>query len=308
MRAPFAARHFQPGQFFRLQNFETYAQKRNGTTLAMEGIALTGAANDPERGLLSVIVLEMGGSSRLCALLQPGEPVVLMGPTGTPTEIPKDETILLAGGGLGNAVLFSIARALKNNGCRVVYFAGYKKAADVFKRDEIEAGTDQVIWSVDAGEPVHPRRPQDLGFVGNIVQAMQWYASPAEGTVRQFDLRNATRLIAIGSDGMMRAVKDARHGVLAPHLNPEHVGIGSINSPMQCMMKQVCAQCLQRHVDPITGKESFVFSCFDQDQHLDRVDFTNLRARLRQNTVLEKLSNLWLTRVLAEESRGTINA
>ena len=76
---------------------------------------------------------------------------------------------------------------------------------------------------------------------------------------------------------------------------------------MQCMMKQVCAQCLQRHVDPITGKESFVFSCFDQDQHLDRVDFTNLRARLRQNTVLEKLSNLWLTRVLAEESRGTIS-
>jgi NAD(P)H-flavin reductase len=300
VRAPFAARHFQPGQFFRLQNYETYAQKRNGTTLAMEGIALTGAANDPERGLLSVIVLEMGGSSRLCALLQPGEPVVLMGPTGTPTEIPKDETILLAGGGLGNAVLFSIARALKNNGCRVVYFAGYKKAADVFKRDEIEAGTHQVIWSVDAGAPVDPRRPQDLGFVGNIVQAIQWYASPAEGTVRQFDLRNATRLIAIGSDGMMRAVKDARHGVLAPHLHPEHVGIGSINSPMQCMMKQVCAQCLQRHVDPVTGKESFIFSCFDQDQHLDRVDFTNLRARLRQNTVLEKLSNLWLTRVLAE--------
>jgi NADPH-dependent glutamate synthase beta subunit-like oxidoreductase/NAD(P)H-flavin reductase len=298
VRAPFAARHFKPGQFFRLQNFESYAQKRNGTTLAMEGIALTGASTDPERGLLSVIVLEMGGSSRLCAFLKPGEPVVLMGPTGTPTEIPKDETVLLAGGGLGNAVLFSIARALKDNGCRVVYFAGYKKAADVFKRDEIEAGTDQVIWSVDAGEPIAQRREHDLQFVGNIVQAMQWYASES----RMFDLRNATRLIAIGSDGMMRAVKDARHGVLAPHLHPKHVGIGSINSPMQCMMKQVCAQCLQRHVDPVTGKESFVFSCFDQDQHLDRVDFTNLRARLRQNTVLEKLSNLWLTRVLAGES------
>jgi NADPH-dependent glutamate synthase beta subunit-like oxidoreductase/NAD(P)H-flavin reductase len=308
VRAPFAARHFKPGQFFRLQNFETYAPKYNGTTLAMEGIALTGAAADPESGLLSVIVLEMGGSSRLCMLLQPGEPVVLMGPTGTPTEIPKDETVLLAGGGLGNAVLFSIARALKENGCKVVYFAGYKKAADVFKRDEIEAGTDQVIWSVDAGDPIEPRREQDLKFVGNIVQAMLWYATSANGTSPMFDLRHATRLIAIGSDGMMRAVKDARHGVLAPYLDPAHVGIGSINSPMQCMMKQVCAQCLQRHVDPVTGKESFVFSCFDQDQHLDRVDFTNLRARLRQNTVLEKLSNLWLTRVLAQENRGTISA
>jgi len=261
----------------------------------MEGIALTGAWTDPERGLLSLIILEMGGSSRLCASLQPGEPVVVMGPTGAPTEIPKNETVLLAGGGLGNAVLFSIARALKDNGCRVLYFAGYKKAADVFKRDEIEAGTDQVIWSVDAGDPILPRRPQDRAFVGNIVQSMLAYAQDDP----MFELRSAQRIIAIGSDGMMRAVKEARHGVLAVYLDEKHVGIGSINSPMQCMMKQVCAQCLQRHVDPATGKESFVFSCFNQDQHLDEVDFINLRARLRQNTVVEKLTNLWLTRLLA---------
>ncbi|HEX7418997.1 MAG TPA: FAD-dependent oxidoreductase [Thermoanaerobaculia bacterium] len=302
VRAPFAAKKFEPGQFFRLQNFEAFAPQIDGTRLAMEGIALTGAWTKPDEGLLSMIILEMGGSSRLCAMLQPGEPVVVMGPTGAPTEIPRNETILLLGGGLGNAVLFSIAKALKDNGCRVVYFAGYKKAVDVFKRDEIEAGTDQVIWAVDAGEPISPRRPQDLGFVGNIVQAIAWYASEK----REFDLRHATRIIAIGSDGMMRAVKDARHGVLAPFLNPDHIGVGSINSPMQCMMKQVCAQCLQRHVDPKTGKESFVFSCFNQDQHLDEVDFVNLRARLRQNTVLEKLTNLWLTRCLTSQQQTTV--
>jgi NADPH-dependent glutamate synthase beta subunit-like oxidoreductase/NAD(P)H-flavin reductase len=296
VRAPFASQHFEPGQFFRLQNFEAHAPVVDGTSLTMEGIALTGAWTDPERGLLSLIVLELGGSSRLCAQLKIGEPVVVMGPTGAPTEIPRNEKVLLAGGGLGNAVLFSIARAFKLNGCKVVYFAGYKKKDDVFKRDEIEAGTDQVIWSVDAGDPIAPRRPQDRGFTGNIVQSMLAYAQNAP----EFDLRKVNRLIAIGSDGMMRAVKDARHGVLAPYLNDQHVGIGSINSPMQCMMKQVCAQCLQRHVDPITGKESFVFSCFNQDQHLDEVDFTNLRARLRQNTVVEKMTNLWLTRLLAK--------
>ncbi len=301
VRAPFAAQHFEPGQFFRLQNFEANAPVIDGTRLTMEGIALTGAWTDPERGLLSLIVLELGGSSRLVALLKPGEPVVVMGPTGAPTEIPRNETVLLAGGGLGNAVLFSIARAFKENGCKVVYFAGYKKASDVFKRDEIEAGTHQVIWSVDAGDPIAPRRPQDRGFTGNIVQSMLTYAQ----TNPEFDLRNVQRLIAIGSDGMMRAVRDARHGVLAPHLNPGHVGIGSINSPMQCMMKQVCAQCLQRHVDPKTGKESFVFSCFNQDQPLDTVDFNNLRARLRQNTVVEKMTNLWLTRLLAKAQQQT---
>jgi hypothetical protein len=33
---------------------------------------------------------------------------------------------------------------------------------------------------------------------------------------------------------------------------------------------------------------------------MDEVDFINLRARLRQNTVLEKLTNLWLTRLLTK--------
>jgi hypothetical protein len=112
-------------------------------------------------------------------------------------------------------------------------------------------------------------------------------------------LDQVTRIIAIGSDRMMNAVRQARHGVLQPYLQPTHVGIGSINSPMQCMLKEVCAQCLQRHVDPVTGREEFVFSCYNQDQELDRVDFDNLFARLRQNSVQEKLSNLWLDRVLS---------
>src|SRR5207302_4027526 len=75
VRAPIAARKFEPGQFFRLQNFETHSMRLDGTTLQMEGIALTGAWTDPARGLLSLNILEMGGSSRLCAYLQPGEPV-----------------------------------------------------------------------------------------------------------------------------------------------------------------------------------------------------------------------------------------
>src|ERR1700692_4835384 len=138
VRAPMAARAFQPGQFYRLQNYESLAPRADGTTLAMEGLALTGASVDRDKGLLSTIVLEMGGSSDLCALLQPGEPVVLMGPTGTPTELPKGETVLLAGGGLGNAVLFSIGAAFREAGSRVLYFAGYKLVQDRYKVPEIE--------------------------------------------------------------------------------------------------------------------------------------------------------------------------
>jgi len=303
VKAPAAARHFHPGQFYRLQNFERRSPHvhvdDHVSAMLMEGIALTGAWVDREKGLLSLITLEMGVSSRLCAYLRPGEPVVVMGPTGTPTEIPEGSAVLLAGGGLGNAVLFSIAKALKAQGNRVIYFAGYRNGADLFKREEIESSTDQVVWATDMGVEIAPSRPQDAHYRGNIVQAMVAYAEGKLGPIA-VPLNEVTRIIAIGSDRMMNAVRLARHGVLQPYLNPAHVGIGSINSPMQCMMKEVCAQCLQRHVDPATGREEFIFSCYNQDQELDRVDFANLHARLRQNSVQEKLSNLWFAHMLAE--------
>jgi hypothetical protein len=66
------------------------------------------------------------------------------------------------------------------------------------------------------------------------------------------------------------------------------------------MMKEVCAQCLQTHRDPLTGKESVVFSCFNQDQPLDHVDFTVLRNRLTQNGVQEKLTAQWIDRCLRQ--------
>ncbi|MGH8431712.1 MAG: FAD-dependent oxidoreductase, partial [Solimonas sp.] len=255
-----AARNFEPGQFYRLQNYEAHSKKADGTLLTMEGLALTGAWVDKEKGLLSLITLEMGGSSDLCALLAPGEPVIVMGPTGTPTEIEPGETVVLAGGGLGNAVLFSIGQAFRRAGSKVLYFAGYKKTSDRYKIEEIEAAADVVVWACDEAPGFAVDRPQDKAVVANIVEAMRRYAAGELGE-QPIPFTAADRIVAIGSDGMMNAVRLARHGVLKPYLKPDHRALGSINSPMQCMMKEICAQCLQLHKDPQTGKESVVFSC-----------------------------------------------
>jgi NAD(P)H-flavin reductase len=314
VRAPAAARAFRPGQFYRLQNYEMHAEQVRDsapsplegegrgegwgrTTLAMEGLAMTGAWTDPEQGLVALIVLEMGGSSDLCALLKPGEPVVLMGPTGTPTDIPANTTVALVGGGLGNAVLFSIGAALRAAGTKVLYFAGYKRTEDRYYVGRIEAASDAVVWCCDEAPGFTADRPQDRAFVGNIVQGMAAYARGNLGE-QPVPLADATHMLVIGSDGMMAAVGAARHGVLAPHLKPGHTAVGSINSPMQCMMKEVCAQCLQPHLDPATGERTVVFSCFNQDQALDRVDFPALNERLRQNGAQEKLTAQWIDRAL----------
>jgi NADPH-dependent glutamate synthase beta subunit-like oxidoreductase/NAD(P)H-flavin reductase len=302
IRAPLAAEKFQPGQFYRLQNFESLSPMAEGTRMQMEGLALTGAWVDRAKGLVSTIVLEMGGSSDLCAMLEKGEPVILMGPTGTPTEIEPGETVVLCGGGLGNAVLFSIGQAFRAAGSKVLYFAGYKKVVDRYKIEEIESAADVVVWCCDEQPGFEPRRPQDRSFVGNIVQAMDAYASGRLGE-RVLRMEDADRLIAIGSDRMMAAVARARHDVLKPHMKAAHVAIGSINSPMQCMMKEICAQCLQPHRDAVTGETSWVFSCFNQDQLLDSVDFSALNERLKQNSLAEKLTAKWIRHCMADLKR-----
>ncbi len=299
VHAPLAARQFRPGQFYRLQNFESSAPKTEGSTLTMEGLALTGASVDVARGLLSTIVLEMGGSSDLCVELKPGEPIVLMGPTGTPTEIPANETVVLVGGGLGNAVLFSIGQAMRKAGSRVLYFAGYKRMIDRYRIEDIEAASDVVVWCCDEEPGFVPTRPGDRRFVGNIVQSMTAYAAGELGE-QVIPFKNADRIIAIGSDRMMAAVARARHDALKPYLKAQHQALGSINSPMQCMMKEICAQCLQPHVDPQTGKTSYVFSCFNQDQPLDCVDWKALDQRLKQNSTQEKLTAEWLDHCLVK--------
>jgi NADPH-dependent glutamate synthase beta subunit-like oxidoreductase/NAD(P)H-flavin reductase len=307
VKAPMAAKRFEPGQFYRLQNFEALAPLADfrglPTRLAMEGLALTGAWVDREQGLVSTITLEMGGSSDLVARLRPGEPVILMGPTGTPTHIEANETVVLVGGGLGNAVLFSIGQAFRARRSKVLYFAGYKKLVDRYKVAEIEAAADLVVWCSDEQPGFAATRPQDRSFVGNIVQAMQGYAAGHLGPI-DIQMEDADRIIAIGSDRMMAAVGRARHDVLKAHLKPHHFAIGSINSPMQCMMKEICAQCLQPQRDPATGKITYVFSCFNQDQPLDLVDFAALNDRLKQNSLQEKLTVQWLKECIdAVESR-----
>lgn len=304
VHAPMQARKFHPGQFYRVQNLESLAPMVEDTVLAAEGLALTGAWVDKEKGLISLIALEMGSSSKLCALWKPGDPLVVMGVTGAPTEITQNKTVMLIGGGLGNAVQFSIGKALRATGNKVIYFAGYRNPSDVFKVADIEAASDVIVWAVDPApgvQPVSTTRPQDKTIVGNILDAIEAYAKGDLGdtTIRLSDVDHT---IVIGSDRMMAAVKEARHGRLKPWLKPGHTAIGSINSPMQCMMKGVCAQCLCKHVDPHTGEEYFVYSCYNQDQDLDHVDFPNLNARLRQNTVQEKLSSMWLDYLLESQS------
>ena len=157
-----------------------------------------------------------------------------------------------------------------------------------------------MIWATDSGDEILPQRPQDRIFRGNIVQAMIAYAEGKLGDTKSRSKRRRPHHRDRLGPHDERRPRGASHDAQAVS-ETNITAIGSINSPMQCMMKEVCAQCLQRHVNPHTGEEFFVFSCFNQDQHLDFVDFKNLNERLRANSIQEKLTNMWLDRAFGRE-------
>jgi len=301
VRAPMAARRFKAGQFFRLQNFETRSPLVDGTRLQTESLAMTGARVDPVKGTVSLIVIERGASSRLVAMLQPDDPVVLMGPTGVRATIPHgNETILFIGGRHGAAHLQSTGRALRENGNRVLFVGCFDTAQDVFCQDDIEAAADAVLWITAGGPPVKPRRAQDRAVTAPVLDGIGRYAAGELGEI-PIRLQDVTRTQVVGSNRLVRLIRDGRSGDLALHLTKNQITTASISTPMQCCLKGVCSQCLQWQMDPATGKRTkAVFSCSWQDQPLDIVDLDNLDERLSQNQVQEHLTNLWLDHLLEQ--------
>ena len=296
VRAPMAARNFRPGQFFRLQNYERQARLVEGTRLQTEALALTGAGVASLDGRVSLMVLEVGASSRLCATLSPGDPVVLMGPTGAPSDIPADKTVLIIGGRRGAAAIRTFGPALRAAGNRVLYVAGFQTADEVYCQDDLEAAADVILWCTASGPPVPVRRPQDRALSGDLIDSIRQYASGAlHSDCVPIPLTEVDRVVVIGSNRLIRMVREARVGRLAAWLEHDPELIASVGSPMQCMLKGVCSQCLQWHVDPKTGKRTRTFfACAAQDQRMDSIDLDILDARLGQNALQEKLSNLWL--------------
>ena len=277
-----ASCNFRPGQFYKIQNYH------NEDCCLIEPIALTGASSDLENNLISVIALEIGRSTKYLKYMKPGQKIALMGPVGEPTRIPIKKNIMLIGGGLGNAVLFSIGKAMRSKDCKVMYFAGYTKPDNIFKPEQIELAADLVVWSCDEGF-YSPRRKNDLFFRGNINDSIESYLKSEN---KNNLLKSIDEVLIIGSDRMMSAV--GLNIIESNFLKPECKLIAVLNSPMQCMMNGICGQCIQKLKKSSSNSfhdEEYIYSCKNQEQGLKYIDFEFLNNRLKQNSLAEKISD-----------------
>ncbi|MGB9130936.1 MAG: FAD-dependent oxidoreductase [Thiobacillus sp.] len=306
VRAPQATRHWLPGQVYRLQNFERHAEHVAGQMLAMEGMAIDGVHVDKARGEVQLLINSVGVSSRIAASLKPGARVILMGPTGTGLPVPENSTVTVAGGHSAVTSTVDGAAMWRAAGNRIVFIGHFRNVerARAVQR-VIEILTDQAIWVLDEGPALSLRRQQDACFVHGLDEFLQSCAemeAPFADWVRQTD-----QFILSDHPESMETFRRRLRAELKPALKPGFNAIAAVNSPMQCMMKEVCAQCLCRHVDSTTGEPSkFVFSCFNQHQPLFELDFANLQARQGQNSVQEKISNAWLGYLMDEKREDRV--
>ncbi len=307
VRAPLAARNFRAGQFFRLQTFEQFSPVVEQTRLQVPLQTVSGAGVEEDK--IRLFVLRGGANARLLAeRVRPGDPLVLMGPAGAPSEIGTGKTVLVIAGRWGAAAMQPFGQALRSAGNRVLYMATFGRAEELYNREQLEAAADRIVWATSEGEPVPDPRPGDISVCsGNVIELIRDYARGAivpAGDGPAISLKEVDEVLIMGSTGLLQALQGALRKELRDCFRENVHVVGTVGSPMQCMLQGVCAQCLQWQVDPQTGERTrAVFSCAMQDQPLFWIDLHNLWARQTQNRLQEQLGDLWLSHVLERADR-----
>ncbi len=180
IEAPRIARKQRPGQFVILRICE------NG-----ERIPLTIEKSDPESGTVNIVVQSLGKTTNLLNSLEAGDSILdIVGPLGKPSEIAAFGTVVTIGGGVGTAMAYPTAAAMKRAGNRVISIIGGRNKDLVILEDEMRGVSDTVFVTTDDGSYA------DKGLVTDKLRQL---------------IENGTRIdlvLAVGPIPMMRAVAD----------------------------------------------------------------------------------------------------
>lgn len=236
IQAPLIARKQKPGQFVIVRVHERG-----------ERIPLTIA--DAEADSITLIVQGVGKTTKLLNTLEAGQSVLdVVGPLGRPSEIHRYGTAVVLGGGVGTAIAYPTARALKQAGNRVLAVIGGRTRSLVILERELRAFCDAVYVTTDDGS---------YGEKGLVTAPLQRLVAGPD---------RPDFVLAIGPIPMMRAVAE----VTRPH------GIKTLVSlnPIMVDGTGMCGGCRV-----VVGGKTF-FACVDGpefDAH--QVDFQILAAR-----------------------------
>ncbi len=117
-----------------------------------ERIPLTLSSWDAEKGTISHIFQEIGYSTIELGHLEVGQKIMnVAGPLGNASEIKNFGTAAVVCGGLGTAVAYPVAKALKEAGNKVVSIIGARTKELFILEDEMKAVSNEVFFTSDDG-------------------------------------------------------------------------------------------------------------------------------------------------------------
>ena len=117
-----------------------------------ERMPLTIAGADIQKGTITIVVQQVGLSSKKLCMLNEGDYVTdVVGPLGNPTHIENFGTVVCAGGGLGVAPMLPIIQALKAAGNRVLSVMAGRSKDLIILEDKVRESSDEVIIMTDDG-------------------------------------------------------------------------------------------------------------------------------------------------------------
>ncbi len=172
-----------------------------------ERIPLTIADSDPEKGTITIIVQGIGKTTKLLNLLEAGDAILdLVGPLGRPSEIELYGTVVVIGGGVGAAIAYPTAKAMKEAGNYVISIVGARNKELVIIEQEIGAISDELLITTDDGS---------YGLKGFVTAQLKILIDSG----RKIDF-----VLAIGPPRMMQAVAETTR----PHAIKTVVSLNSL--------------------------------------------------------------------------------
>ncbi len=223
-----------------------------------ERIPLTIADSNTQTGTITIIVQGVGKTTKALNLKESGDEIHdVVGPLGVPSHIEKFGTVVSVGGGVGTAIAYPTAVAMKQAGNYVITINGARSKDLVILEDEMKATSDEAYVTTDDGS---------YGFHGFVTQKLQELIDSG----KKIDF-----VLAIGPIPMMKAIAE----VTRPYKIKTMVSL----NPIMIDGTGMCGGC--RVI--VDGKSKF--ACVDGpefDAHL--VNFKNLVDRNKTYVSKEK--------------------
>jgi len=141
IKAPFVVKHAKVGQFIMLR-----------VDSKGERIPLTIVDANPENGLVTIIYQVVGATTRHLNRLNEGQYLTdFLGPLGKPTDLNKLNHALVIGGGVGCAIAYPIALALKEQNTNVDTIIGFRNQSFIFLENEFKEASSDLFVMTDDG-------------------------------------------------------------------------------------------------------------------------------------------------------------